>query len=169
MEKKDSVIAIYPSHAGADAAVRRLHQTGFDMTKLSVVGRDTHIEEHVVGYYNIGERMSLWGKTGAFWGGLWGLLFGSAYFWIPTVGPILIAGPLVTWVVAALESAVVVGGLSAIGAGLYTLGIPQEAIVHYETALKAGKFILVAHGSADEVRHAREILHQTEPEKLDHH
>lgn len=41
--------------------------------------------------------MKYWGKIGAFWGGLWGLLFGSAMFAIPGLGPIpiLVAGPLV--------------------------------------------------------------------------
>jgi hypothetical protein len=69
--------------------------------------------------------MKYWGKLGAFWGGVWGLLFGSAMFLIPGVGPLLVAGPLVGWIVGALEGAVVVGGLSAMGAGLYSLGIPH--------------------------------------------
>jgi len=169
MDKNNSVVAIYPSHIAAEAAIKKLQQSGFDMKKLSVVGRDYHTDEHVVGYYNTGERMNVWGKTGAFWGGLWGLLFGSAFFWIPTVGPLLVAGPLVSWIVGALEGAVVVGGLSAIGAGLYSLGIPKDSILQYETALKTGKFVLIAHGSKDEASSAKEILHQTKPEKLEHH
>jgi HSP20 family molecular chaperone IbpA len=98
----------------------------------------------VVGYYNAGDRMKVWGKTGAFWGGLWGLLFGSAFFWIPGLGPLLVAGPLVSWIVGALEGAVVVGGLSAMGAGLYSLGIPKDSILRYETALKTDKFVLIS-------------------------
>jgi hypothetical protein len=43
-----------------------------------------------------------WGKSGAFWGGLWGMLSGSALFVIPGIGPLLAAGPLVAWIVAAL-------------------------------------------------------------------
>jgi hypothetical protein len=53
----------------------------------------------VIGYYNAGDRMKYWGKLGAFWGGFWGLLFGSAFFLIPGVGPLLVAGPLVGWIV----------------------------------------------------------------------
>jgi hypothetical protein len=86
--------------------------------------------------------MQVWGKTGAFWGGLCGFLFGSAFFWIPGLGPLLVAGPLVSWIVAALESAVVAGGLSALGADLYSLGIPKDSILRYETAIKTDKFIL---------------------------
>ena len=113
--------------------------------------------------------MKVWGKTGAFWGGLWGFLFGSAFFWVPGLGPLLVAGPLVRWIVGGLEGAIVVGGLSAMGAGLYSLGIPKDSILRYETALKAGEFVLIAEGSLDDTTHAKEILNRTEPETLDHH
>jgi len=169
MNKNDSVVAIYPSHVSAEAAVKELQKSGFDMRKLSIVGRDYHTDQHVVGYYNNGDRMKHWGKIGAFWGWIWGCLFGSAFFLIPGIGPLLIAGPLVGWLVGALESAVVVGGLSALGAGLFGLGIPKDSILKYETALKTDKFVLIAHGSADEIVHAKEILDGTNPEALEHH
>jgi uncharacterized membrane protein len=165
----NSVVAIYKSHAEAEIAVKELQQSGFDMKKLSIVGRDYHTDEHVVGYYNTGDRMKHWGKTGAFWGGIWGLLFGSAFFLIPGVGPLLIAGPLVGWLVGALEGAVVVGGLSALGAGLYSMGIPKDSILQYETALKSGKFVVIAHGSDVETTVAREIIKRTNPEALAEH
>src|ERR1700689_485375 len=101
------------------------------MKSLSIAAKDTHTDEHVVGYYNAGDRMKRWGKVGAFWGGFWGLLFGAAFFWVPGVGPLLIGGPLVAWIVGALEGAALVGGLSAIGAGLYSLGIPKDSVLQY--------------------------------------
>ena len=165
----NAVVAIYKSHAEAEVAIKELQHSGFDMKKLSIVGRDYHSDEHVVGYYNTGDRMKYWGKQGAFWGGIWGLLFGSAFFLIPGVGPLLVAGPLVSWVLGALEGAVVVGGLSAIGAGLYGLGIPKDSILRYETALKTGKFVLIAHGTADETIRARDIISRTNPEASEHH
>ena len=169
MIKNNTVVAIYKSHAEAETAVKELQQSGFDMKKLSIVGRDYHTDEHVVGYYNVGDRMKVWGKTGAFWGGLWGLLFGSAFFWIPGLGPLLVAGPLVSWIVGALEGAVVVGGLSAIGAGLYGLGIPKDSMLRYETALKTGKFVLIAHGSPEETARAQEVICRTNPEVAEQH
>ena len=165
----NAIVAVYPSHTAAEAAVKELQKSGFDMKKLSIVGRDYHTDEHVVGYYNAGDRMKYWGKMGAFWGGLWGMLFGSAFFLIPGIGPLIVAGPLVAWIVGALEGAVVVGGLSAVGAGLYSLGIPKDSIVRYETALKTGKFVLIAHGPMADTTHAKEILNRTEPETLEHH
>jgi hypothetical protein len=169
MNKDNSVVAIYPSHTAAEAAIKELQQSGFDMKKLSIAGRDYHTEEHVVGYYNVGDRMKHWGKIGAFWGWIWGCLFGSAFFFIPGIGPLLIGGPLVGWLVGALESAALVGGVSALGAGLVSLGIPKDSIVRYETALKTDKFVLIAHGTKEDATHAKEILKRTNPETLEHH
>jgi len=97
------------------------------------------------------------------------MLFGSAFFLIPGIGPLIVAGPLVAWIVGALEGAVVVGGLSAVGAGLYSLGIPKDSILRYERALKTDKFVLIAHGSVDEITRAKDILNRTNPETLEHH
>jgi len=167
--KSCSTVATYLTHTAAEAAIKELQQSGFDMKKLSIVGRDYHTDEHVVGYYNVGDRMKAWGKAGAFWGWIWGCLFGSAFFFVPGIGPLIVGGPLVVWIVGALENAVLIGGLSAIGAGLFSLGIPKDSIVKYETALKAGKFVLIAHGSSEEAAHAKDILDQTKPETLENH
>ena len=160
MSEKSSVVALFASHNQAEEAVRELQKDGFDMKKLSIVGKDYHIDEHVVGYYTTGDRMLYWGKLGAFWGGLWGMLFGAAFFWVPGVGPLVVAGPLVTWIVAALEGAVMTGSLTA-WRGLYSIGIPKNSILKYETDVKNGSLLLVAHGTADEAERARDILHQT--------
>lgn len=164
-----SVVAIYTSHAEAETAIKDLQHSGIDMKKLSLVGRDFHTDEHVIGYYNAGDRMKYWGKTGAFWGGVWGFLFGSAFFFVPGIGPLLVAGPLVGWIVGALEGAVIVGGMSAIGAGLYSLGIPKDSILQYETALKTGKYVVIVHGTAEEAANARGLINHTNPDTLEIH
>src|SRR5665811_1723058 len=161
MAENHAVVGVYNSHTQAEASIKELQRSGFDMKKLSIVGKDYHTEEQVVGYYNAGDRMKVWGKLGAFWGGFWGLLFGSAFFMIPGIGPLVVLGPLVGWIVGALESAVVVGGLSALGAGLYSIGIPKNSIMKYELALKSDKFLLLAHGTADEVAKAKDIMQAT--------
>jgi hypothetical protein len=166
MSEQNSVVAIYGSHTGAEQAVKELQRGGIDMHSLSIVGKDYHTDENVVGYYNTGDRMKYWGKVGAFWGGFWGLLFGSAFFAIPGLGAVLVAGPLVAWIVGALEGAVVVGGLSAVGAGLVSIGIPKDSVVRYETALKTDKFLLMVHGSIAQVEKAKEILANTQPENI---
>ncbi len=159
MSDNTAVVAIYETHDEAEQALKELQHSGFDMTKLSIIGRDYHTDEHVVGYYNAGDRMKRWGSSGAFWGGIWGLLLGSAFFAIPGVGPVLVAGPLVAAMVAGLEGAIVAGGLGAVGAGLYSLGIPRDSIVEYEAAIKSDKFLLVAHGTKEELERAKLVMH----------
>ncbi len=160
-EKQNSVVSIFNTHTEAEDAIRELQKSGFEMNKLSIVGKDYNTEESVAGYYNTGDRVKYWGKLGAFWGGLWGFLFGSAFFIIPGIGPVVVGGPLVALIVGALEGAAVVGGLSAVGAALFSIGIPKDSIVKYETSLKSNKFLLIAHGTIEEVEHARKILEAT--------
>jgi len=154
----NSVVAIYDTHVQAEEAVKELQVAGVDMKTLSIAAKDTHTDEHVVGYYNAGDRMKYWGKIGAFWGGFWGLLFGSAMFAIPGLGPLLVAGPWVAWIVAGLEGAAVVGGVSAAGAGLVSIGIPKDSVLKYDVALKADKFLLIVHGTPDAVDKAKDII-----------
>jgi uncharacterized membrane protein len=139
MSDKNAAVAIYESHVQAEEAVKELQRSGFNIKTISIVGKDYHKEENVTGYYNTGDRMKYWGKMGAFWGGFWGMLFGSGFFFIPGIGPLVVAGPLVSWIVGALEGAAVVGGLSALGAALFSMGIPKDSVLKYETALKSDK------------------------------
>jgi len=57
MNSRNSVAAIYDTHDQAEHAVKELQEAGVDMKSLSIVGRDTHTDEHVVGYYTAGDRM----------------------------------------------------------------------------------------------------------------
>jgi len=169
MNENNSVVAIYASHTTAAVATRKLKRFGFDMKKLSIVGRDNHTDRQAVVHYNTGDRMKAWGKTGAFWGGLSGFLFGAAFFWVPGFGELLMAGPLVSGIVGAQEGAVVVGCLSAIAGGLCSLGIPRDSVSKYETAIKNGKFVLIVHAATEDVTRAKEILESTNPESVNLH
>jgi len=158
MSENNSCIGVYNTHTEAENAIKEVQRAGFDMKKLSIVGKGYHSEEHAGGFYNTGDRVKFWGKWGAFWGGLWGVLFGWAFFWIPGIGPLVAAGPLVATILAGLEGAAAVGGLTALGAGLYSIGIPKDSIVKYETALKSDKFLLIVHGTKEQVERARDML-----------
>jgi uncharacterized membrane protein len=162
MSDKNSVVAIFDSHDRTEDAIRELQKSGIDMKKLSIIGKDYHTEENVVGYYTTGDRMKYWGKLGAFWGGFWGMLFGSAFFWLPGVGTVLVGGPLVVWIVGALESAAVMGGFSALGAAMYSIGIPKDSVLQYESQVKNGKLLLLVHGTALEVERAKELLDESD-------
>jgi hypothetical protein len=128
------------------------------MKQLSIVGKNYHTEEQVIGYYTLGDRVASWGSTGLFWGWICGLLFGSAFFFVPGIGLVMFGGPIVSWLIGALETAALVGGISVVGSALIGAGIPKDSVVKYETALKADKYLVIAHGTSWEVERAKEIL-----------
>jgi hypothetical protein len=158
MSNTNAVVAIFDTHHQAEEAIKTIQKSGFNMKNLSIVAKGYTTEEQPIGFYTTGDRVSFWGGTGALWGGLWGLLFGAALFWVPGVGPLVVGGQLVSLLVGVLEGAIVVGGVSALGASLYSLGVPKDSIVRYETALKADKYLVIAHGEASEVEKARNIM-----------
>ncbi len=164
--QQQSVVAVYDSHTGAEAAIKALQQEGVDMKRLSIFGLDVHTEEHAVGFYTSGDRMKFWGGQGAFWGGLCGILFGSAIFFIPAMGPLIVMGPLVGWIVGALEGAAVGGAAGVVAATLTSIGIPKDSIVKYELAVKAGSYLVLIRGTADVVEHARAVLGTTRAAQL---
>ena len=128
-DQHDAVVAVFAHHQDAEDAVRKLAGSGFDMTHFSIVGQGFHSEETVMGFYNVGDRIKFWGKKGAFWGSLWSLFFGGVFLTIPVIGPVMVLGHLAAIVVAAVEGAILVGGLSALGAALYSIGIDRKSVV----------------------------------------
>ncbi len=169
MENTDTIVAVFTDHGAAETAVKKLSADGFNIKNLSVIGKGYHTDEKVVGFYNTGDRIKFWGTRGAFWGGLWGLFFGGLFMTIPVVGHIVVLGYLAATVISAVESAVVVGGLSAIGAALYGIGIPKDSVIAYETAVTADNFLVTARGTSAEMARARAILGTLNPSRLDLH
>jgi len=169
MLRNESVIAVFSGHQEADAAVRKLANAGVAMEHLSVIGKAYHSEEKGVGFYHVGDRIRFWGKRGAFWSSLWGLFVGGVSLTIPVVGQVMILGYLAPIVVSAVEGVIMVGGLSALGAALYSAGIPRDGVVQYEQTIKADGFLVIAHGAAKELMRARAILALGNPSRLDLH
>jgi hypothetical protein len=167
MQEPNSVIAVFADHQGAEAAVKKLAAEGIDIKHLSVIGKGYHTDEKVTGFYNTGDRVKFWGKNGAFWGGLWGWLVGGVFITAPVVGPVVVVGFVAAAVISAIEGAVVVGGLSALGAALYSIGIPKNSIVAYETDLKADKFLVLAKGPNEEMARAKTLLATFNPSRID--
>jgi hypothetical protein len=146
MNERNAVVGICDSLAEAEAGVKAFEGTGFDMGKLSVAG-----------------------KEGAFRDGLRSRLSGPAPFVIPGIGPLIVYGPLADWIAGALESGIAIGDLSTLGLALYDVGIPENAIIRYEAALKSGRFLFIAHGTAEETAQAQDVLEATVASRIDIH
>ena len=167
--KNDAIVATFAKHQEAETAVRKLSDAGMDMKHFSIIGKGYHTEEKVIGFYNVGDRITFWGKNGAIWGGIWGLFFGGMMLTIPFIGPVVVLGHLAAMVLSAVEGAVVVGGIGALGAALFSIGVPENSVIEYEQALKADGFLIVGHGAAAEMARAKTILETSNPTHIDLH
>ena len=162
-----SVVAVYPDHASAERAVRRLHQGGFAMSDLSIVGRDFQVSEEPVGFVNTGDYAAAGAGTGAWVGGLFGLLVGAAFLVLPGLGPVIVAGPLSAALLGGVEGALAGAAIGALGGALVGWGVPKDQALKFETQVKAGKFLVVARGTPEEIEKAKELLAPEAPEQVD--
>ena len=169
MTDQQTTIAVFSNHESAEKAVKSLVDAGFEMKNLSLVGKGYHSEENVIGFYGMGDRVKFWGSRGAFWGGFWGLFFGGLFLTVPIVGHVVVLGYLAAVVAAGVENAVVVGGLSALGAALYSLGVPKDSVLNYESDLKADGFLVMARGTQAEIERAEARLAAQNPIRKDTH
>ena len=163
-----TLVAVFATHAAAEAAVKELDYAGVPMGQLSIIGKDYRTEERPVGFYNLGDRVRVWGARGAFWGGLIGLLVSPAFFLLPVVGHVIVLGPLTSALVGALEGVALGGGVSALAGALASVGVPQNSIIRYEAAIKADKFVLMVHQVADgPAAIAEDVLRDTSAESIE--
>lgn len=158
MNNQQATVAVYTGHDLIKEAIIKLLKAGYNMKSLSIIGRDYRSSKNVAGCYNTGDQMRFWGGLSTFWDGQWDLLSGSGLFVFPGFGPLLFAGPFVTSLLAILNKADVLGESDVLGEALAGLGIPDESVTDYQTEIKRGNFVLIAHGTHEEVAGAKRIL-----------
>jgi hypothetical protein len=155
------LVAVHRGHLEVQKALDELTRSHLGPRQLSVVGADYHTRENVYGYYSSGRRFEAWGSFGAFWSGVWATLTDEGFFFIPGLGPLLMAGPVVGWLVTALETGVMEHGLSPLGAALVANGLPVERMGEYESAVRDNEFLLILSGSLAAMAEARSLVEST--------
>jgi hypothetical protein len=166
LHQEHVVVAIYTSHASAAAALSTVQRSGFDMSRWSILGKDVLAQEHAFGFYSAGDYMKFWAGPNAVWSSVWLMLSGGGFFFIPAIGPIVVMGPLVDWIVDALATASVSGQADVPSAALTRLGLADDNLTQCALAVNAGKFVVVAQGSAVLVECARLVLAGTGASQL---
>ena len=154
------VVGIYASETRAQQLVEKLIHEDYPMDRISLLSRAGGAGDDMLGvtYHDSGERMKAWGKHGAFWGAIWGLLAGaSGMFVLPGLGPLLVAGPIVEALGAAIAGAAVAGGtmagaaaVSHLASALHRMGIPEDELEQIESAIQAGQYVVILHCAPEE-------------------
>ncbi len=185
MHTMNTAVATYATQSRADDALRHLQTAHFPMRKVSMFGRDQSSQEHVIGFYvlgrdysseervlglpNVAQGMKFFGQRETLWGRSWGALYGSALFIIPGLGHVVVLGPLVQWIVDALEAEGRFGDMTVLGVALEGAGIPKVNIRRYEAAVAEDQFMVLAHGTTEEVVAATRLLERAERRSVDQH
>ena len=169
MSQENSAVGIYTSMDAAEDAVRQLGQGGFPVQHVSIIARDLGTESKVHGFVTSCDVAKSAARTGAWVGGIFGLLVGAAFLWVPGVGPLIVAGSLGSALLGGVEGAVAGAAVTGVFGWLASIGISKEHILKYEESVKAGKYLVIAHGTAEEVTKAKQILGETRPAELNAH
>lgn len=148
VDREPVVIAISVSHAHAAAALRTLQRSGFDMKKWSILGKDVLAQEHAFGFYSNGDSMKFLARPSAIWSSVWSILSGGDFLFIPPVGPLVVMGPLVEWVVEALATASADAEADVPAAALMRIGVADDNLAQCAIAVRTRNFVVLARGSA---------------------
>ncbi|MBN9389829.1 MAG: DUF1269 domain-containing protein [Chloroflexi bacterium] len=151
---KDMVVGIFDTQADAEKVIRRLVEAGIPAKHISIVTQGFEIKKNIEGFVTTGDVVRETAVTGGWVGGLFGLLTGAAFLWVPVFGPLVILGPLVGGVAGALEGGAI-GGLVGLVMGA---SVEKERIPKYVEELKKGKLLVVAHASPEEVEKIGKIM-----------
>jgi hypothetical protein len=162
-----SIVAVYPDHDSAERAVKQLHQEGFAIHDLSIVGRDFQTTEEPVGFVSAGDYAKAGAATGACFGGLFGLCVGAAFLVLPGLGPVVVAGPIVSAVLGGVEGALAGTAVGSLAGAFIGWGVPKDRALKYETQVKGGKFLVLVRGNSEVIDRARSLLAPHKPEHIE--
>ena len=173
MPTKYSVLYMFNTPTEASDAVKSLNKSGFNTKHLSLIGKSYHSDDRPLGFYTTGDRIQSWGgrgdgshgassedaySHGECWDDVWRLLPTAAIFFLPGLGLVAMAGPVVAALLSTLQGGVSIEGTSAMGAVFAQIGVPRDKLIKYDAVLKADKYLLMVHGSEPEVTKARDVM-----------
>jgi hypothetical protein len=162
-----STVGVYETLAQAEEAVRKLDQGRFPITQVSVIAQNLETDKEVHGFITAGDVARQGAGTGAWFGGIFGLLMGGAFLFVPGFGPVVVAGSLAAMMLGGVEGAAFGAAGGGVLGALVGWGVSKEHVVKYEDHVKGGKYLVVAHGNAEEVSRAHDILRGSSVSELD--
>lgn len=144
MSKKNTCILLYSRLQNIEQDINKLQTHNFDMKSVSILGNG---------------QASFQRKPVRSNNGLWSKLNHAGFFLLHDFGEVVAAGPIVHLLTKEHEDTEAICGLSVPGQALFSIGIPIDSIRQYEKSVHTGKFLLIIHGSHDDVERACQLLH----------
>ncbi len=148
-----SKVGIYESHEQALAAVSRLSQAHYPIDHVSIIGEAQIINDHLyLKSFDPLTNMPI--ALGAATGIISGILAGIGILTIPGFGFLYGVGAIVG-AFGGFDLGLLGGGLAAV---LIHFGVHKDDVIKYEEHIKAGRFLVMARGTQNEVLLAERIL-----------
>lgn len=164
------IVAVFPSRVEAEAALEWLHIDGLERRDVSVIGpSEASVDPPPEVDHGARHRREIahhWARWGAMLGGTTGVGPAAIAIAASTVG----LGPFALALSAGIALVAATAGVGALGSALIGVGLHELQARRYESALVAGKFLIVIH-TDDPValRIARSELAKLGAESIDVH
>jgi hypothetical protein len=156
---KKTLVGVYDKYEDVIETIEALDNAGIPKEMISVIGKGNENQPNRFEYYKHSQDAAFWGTQGAFWGAIMGFLIGGFLTWLPGVGPVIAAGPLMNSLAGLAAGAVLGGSLSALVAVLMDWGLTEAEALRYQNLVKEGKFLVIVHGDEETVKKAETITH----------
>lgn len=163
-----TVVALYDEYTAANNAVKELVDRGFRREDISLVSREkTEEGEYRVETEDDSEGVLMGAGVGAALGGIGGLLVGAGSLFIPGVGPVLAAGPLVSLLASAGIGAAVGGVTGGLLGALVDMDIPEEHAHGYAEGVRRGGSLVAVRTTDDQTDQVVQVLNGYNPVNID--
>ncbi|VAW74574.1 hypothetical protein MNBD_GAMMA15-2027 [hydrothermal vent metagenome] len=161
MSERNCCVAIYSAHQEVEATLDALHRQGCDLRSVSLIGKGIRDSGQSFAYYGSVGGVQFDGEHGEFWNRVSRMLGPTACFWGGGYGPYAAVGSIVAVLIDG-DGLTITGGLRALGAALYALGVPGNNALRYEVMVGEGSLLLVVHGNRAEVEQASDTIASTD-------
>ncbi len=162
--EKTRAVGLFSDRQSAETALTQLKDSGFDMNKVSVVNKNTDMDNMASGASGksdgsqVAESAGESAAVGGVAGGAIGLIGSLGILAIPGVGPAAELGVL-------LANTVFAGALGAASGGLLGAlvgwGLPEDQAQYYSDRVnKSGDYLVVIEGDSTTINAAQTILQQ---------
>ena len=148
----------FKTHDLAETAIRALGEAGIVLKDVSIVAQNLQTTEQVQGFITTGDVARSGAGVGAWWGGLFGILAGAAFLWVPGVGPLIVAGSLAASFLGLLEGAAVGSASGVLIGALLGFGLSNDRAIKYESVVRAGHFLVLVHADESHSPTVRQVL-----------
>lgn len=155
--------AVYELHDEAAATVSEIQHSRVGRRVHSSYRSDDHAGAQSFGYKDGGNSMIFWKEGGIFWDDLWSRLHGSAFYFIPGFGSLLVGGPIFRSILDALETGLSGGTSSSPGGNFRDIELRGDNSEQYDLAIKRGHYLVIVEIDSGDTSSAGAIITATSP------